>query len=78
MWKHPWMILLTAGVVVELSACAALEETRKHGAHFASWDHMEYSLWRAPPEKITPEDVMTSRQEKWWGERELILVEPIQ
>ena len=78
MWKRPWMTLLTAGVMVGLSACAALEETRKHGAHFASWEHIEYSLWRVPSEEMTLEYVTTSQRENWWGEPEMILVEPIQ
>jgi hypothetical protein len=73
-----WAALLTAGMVIPLSACTASEETRKNGAHFASWQHMGYSLWPAPPGEITERDVVASQRGKWWGEPEVIRVGPIQ
>lgn len=72
--------LLVGGMVAWLPACSArtqffLEETRKNGAHFATWHHVGYSLWRATPEDTTRTDIQAAQQEKWWGE--LIVVEPI-
>jgi hypothetical protein len=61
---------------LSLSACAALEETRQQGAHFASWNHMGYSLMRGDPKTTTKSDVSVAQQEKWWGE--VVRVEPIQ
>ncbi len=59
-----------------LSACAALEETRQQGAHFASWEHMGYSLMRGTPQATTKQDLAEAQQQKWWGE--VVRVEPIQ
>jgi hypothetical protein len=67
--------LIVAGIVMSLSGCAALEETRKDGAHFATWQHMGYSLWRATPKDTTKRDIDASLREKWWGD--VIRVEPI-
>ena len=78
MWKSPWAALLTAAVLISSSACAALEETRKNGAHFATWQHMGYSLWRAPPRVFTLKDIVASHRDKWWGQQEVIWLEPIQ
>lgn len=71
-----WMAALAIGVLFSMSACAALEEERKNGAHFASWQHMGYSLFRATPKETTRVDLAAARKEKWWGE--VIRVEPIQ
>ncbi|MFB3818845.1 MAG: hypothetical protein ACE147_14370 [Candidatus Methylomirabilales bacterium] len=68
--------LVVAGMLLSLSACAALEETRKQGAHFATWQHMGYSLWRGTPKETTRQDIASAQQEKWWGE--VVRVEPIQ
>ncbi|MBI4736919.1 MAG: hypothetical protein HY766_12825 [candidate division NC10 bacterium] len=81
MRKKLWMGLIAAGALFSLSACsastqAALEETRKNGAHFATWHHMGYSLRRATPKETTKQDIAAAQKEKWWGE--VILVEPIQ
>lgn len=81
MRKRLWVGLIVAGALFSLSACsaktqAALEETRKNGAHFATWHHMGYSLWRATPTETTKPDIAAAQKEKWWGE--VILVEPIQ
>jgi hypothetical protein len=65
-----------AVLFLSLSACAALEETRQQGAHFASWEHMGYSLMRGTPQATTKQDVNAAQQQKWWGE--VVRVEPIQ
>jgi len=74
--------LILVAAVLLVSACSArtqffLEETRKNGAHFATWHHMGYSMWRATPEETTQSDIQASGQEKWWGEGEVVRVEPI-
>lgn len=75
MRKGLWAGLVVAVIVISVSGCAALEETRKNGAHFATWQHMGYSLRRATPKETTKRDVEASQREKWWGE--VIRVEPI-
>jgi hypothetical protein len=87
--KNLWMALLATAMLLTLSACsartmAALEEEQKAGAHFATWRHMGYSLYRGTPESTTKGDVERSQQDqclpnqacKWWGE--VVMVEPIQ
>lgn len=75
MRKGLWAVLVVGVIVISVSGCAALEETRKNGAHFATWQHMGYSLWRATPKETTKPDIESSQREKWWGE--VIRVEPI-
>ncbi|MBP2670912.1 MAG: hypothetical protein H6Q85_978, partial [candidate division NC10 bacterium] len=46
-----WMAVLAIGLFALLSACSArtqlaMEETKKNGAHFATWNHMGYSVNR--------------------------------
>lgn len=78
---HVGVALILVGAVLSLSACAPrmqffLKETRKNGAHFSTWHHMGYSVWRATPQETTKGDIQASQREKWWGEA--VLVEPIQ
>ncbi len=88
MRKSLWLAVLAA-LVLTMSACsartkAALEEERQNGAHFATWSHMGYSLFRDTPEATTKQDVELSQKDmclpnqpcKWWGEA--IAVRPIQ
>ena len=89
MRKRVAMGLLAAGLFVSLAACSArtqlaLEEERQNGAHFATWSHMGYSLYRGTPQTTTKEDIAKSQHDmclpsqpcKWWGE--VVKVEPIQ
>ena len=80
MWRRAWVVLVAIGIMVSVSACGSwsryLEDERKNGAHFATWQHMGYSLFRATPKTTTKVDVASAQQEKWWGDP--ILVEPIQ
>ncbi len=85
-----WLGLALAGMVVAVSACspktqAALEDEQKNGAHFATWNHMGYSLKRGTPETTTKRDIERAGGEpcmgmnvkcKWWGE--VVKVQPIQ
>jgi len=83
------VILLAIAVVAFLGACSArtqlaMEETQKNGAHFATWNHMGYSVKRGTPESTTKEDIQLSQNDrclpnqmcKWWGEP--VQVAPIQ
>lgn len=81
MRKRMWLGLIAVGLLLSLSACSARtqffpEETRKNGAHFATWQHVGYSAWRATPKETTKADIAAAQKEKWWGE--VVLVEPIQ
>ena len=80
MQRRAWIALLALAVMVSLSACGSwapyLADERKNGAHFATWQHMGYSLFRATPKDTTKVDIASAQQEKWWGDP--ILVEPIQ
>lgn len=80
MRRRVWVALAVGGMFLSLSACsastmAALEETRKSGAHFATWTHMGYSLRRGTPESTTKQDIEAAQRDKWWGE--VVLVAPI-
>ncbi len=73
MRRQAMMAVLAAAILVAVSACAAstqalLEQERKNGAQFASWQHMGYSLFRATPKKTTKDDLVAAQREKWWGE----------
>ena len=83
------VLLGAAAAVLSLSACSArtqlaMEETQKNGAHFATWNHMGYSVKRGTPESTTKQDITLSQGDqclpnqicKWWGEP--VQVAPIQ
>ena len=89
MRKNLWMGLLATAMLLTFSACSArtmvaMEEEQKAGAHFATWRHMGYSLYRGTPESTTKGDVERSQDDqclpnqtcKWWGE--VVMVQPIQ
>ncbi len=75
-----WAVLLAAGLMLSLSACEGwgryLAEERQNGAHFATWQHMGYSLFRATPQETTKGDIQAAQSEKWWGD--VVRVAPIQ
>ncbi len=74
-----WVGLLVVGVMLSLSACGwgrYLDMERQGGAHFATWQHMGYSLFRATPQETTKSDIQSAQAEKWWGDA--IRVAPIQ
>jgi len=64
--------LLLGGVVVATGACATSEEWaewKKHPTHFASGDHLFFSLRNpegAQP-RVTRADIERARGEGWWG-----------
>lgn len=81
MRRRVWVALAVVGMFLSLSACSArtqvaLEETRKNGAHFATWRHMGYSLKRGTSETTTKRDIEAAQRQKWWGE--VVMVAPIQ
>lgn len=80
MGKSVWFGLLAAVVFVSLVGCSAqtmraLKEEQANGAHFATWQHMGYSLNRATPKDTTKDDIAAAGKEKWWGDP--VRVEPI-
>ena len=83
------MVVLAVGLFALLSACSArtqlaMEETKKNGAHFATWNHMGYSVNRGTPETTTKGDIAIAKADQclpsqtcaWWGEP--VKVQPIQ
>ena len=87
--KNRLLMVMLAVLVVAGAACSArtqlaMEETKKNGAHFATWTHMGYSVNRGTPESTTKSDVEVSKADTclpsqkcaWWGEP--VLVQPIQ
>jgi hypothetical protein len=83
------MAVLAVGLFALLSACSArtqlaMEETKKNGAHFATWRHAGYSVNRGTPETTTKRDIERSKADQclpsqtcsWWGEP--VVVQPIQ
>ena len=88
MKKAVSVILVGGAMILTMSACsartmAALEEEQQNGAHFATWQHMGYSINRGTPEKTTKGDIDVSQHDKclpnleckWWGEP--VMVQPI-
>ncbi len=89
MRKRLAMVVLLAATGMAVSACSARGQffervTRENGAHFATWNHMGYSVWRASPKDTSRQDVAMAQSDKctpsmncpWFGE--VVRVEPIQ
>ena len=87
--KNALVVAMLAALVVAGAACSArtqlaMEETKKNGAHFATWNHMGYSVNRGTPETTTKGDVEIAKADRclpsqtcaWWGEP--VKVQPIQ
>jgi len=54
--KNRLLMVMLAVLVVAGAACSArtqlaMEETKKNGAHFATWNHMGYSVNRGTPSR---------------------------
>jgi hypothetical protein len=77
-------VLVLVGAACSARTQLAVEETQKNGAHFATWNHLGYSVNRGTPESTTKQDVTVAQADrclpnqtcKWWGE--LVKVAPIQ
>lgn len=72
MRNHRLRLLLAAGVLVATAGCATTEEWdiwRNNRAHFASGDHIFFSLRNQSGEKprVTRQDIAVARDEGWWG-----------
>ena len=89
MRKQFTMAILAILAIFAISACSArtqlaMEETKKNGAHFATWRHAGYSVNRGTPETTTKRDIDRSKADQclpsqtcaWWGEP--VVVQPIQ
>jgi hypothetical protein len=77
---HRILILLTAALAG--SACATSEqwaEWRQHSAHFASSEHVGFSMRHrgaSPIPRVSHQDVEKAKAESWWGDP--IVVRPEQ
>jgi hypothetical protein len=64
-----WLLLLTA-VMFSMSGCAMRDWSiwSTNHAHFASRQHMAFSMKSHPTEaSITEEDLQAATREEWWG-----------
>jgi hypothetical protein len=64
-----WLLLLTA-LMFSMSGCASREWTiwATNPAHFASAQHLAFSVKGHPTEaSITEEDMQAAAREEWWG-----------
>lgn len=64
--------LLLAGTLVVTGACASSEEWgewQKHSSHFASGDHLFFSLRNREgmPPQVSRRHLELARTENWWG-----------
>ncbi len=58
------------GAAIMLAGCATGEEWntwKTNGAHFASSDHLYFSVRNTGPARVTRQDIGTARTENWWG-----------
>ena len=66
-------LLLVGGALVAATGCATGEEWniwRSNGAHFASGDHMFFSLRNnrdGSKPVVTRKDITLARDQGWWG-----------
>jgi len=68
MRKRVLMTIATMAILFAVSACADLQIEQLHGAQFASWRHMGYSLFRGTPNTTTKQDIATAQRQQWWGD----------
>ena len=68
MRRRVTMAIMITAILFAVSACADLQAEQKNGAHFASWQHMGYSLFRATPKDTMKQDLVAAQKEKWWGD----------
>ncbi len=68
MWKRVLMTIASTAILFAVSACADLQVEQQHGAQFATWQHMGYSLFRGTPKTTTKQDIATAQRQHWWGE----------
>jgi hypothetical protein len=76
MERLQWWLLLLSAVMFSMSGCATMREWRltalkdwsEHPAHFASADHMVFSMKsHKTAASITQADTAAAEREKWWG-----------
>jgi hypothetical protein len=65
-------LLLVGGALVAATGCATGEEWqiwRSNGAHFASGEHMVFSVRNREGSKatVTRKDITLARDQGWWG-----------
>jgi hypothetical protein len=75
-------VLFLGGVVTATGACATSEERaewKKHPTHFASGDHLFFSLRNreGTQPRVTRSDMERARAEEWWGKTITVTPEQI-
>ncbi len=66
------LLLLVGTVVIAAAGCATSEEWktwRDHGTHFASGEHMFFSLRNreGSSPRVTRRDIQEAKDQAWWG-----------
>jgi len=68
------VLLLLVGAALAGTACASSEqwaEWRAHSSHFASGDHLFFSMKHQgenPTPKVRKKDVDEAKTQSWWGQ----------
>ena len=82
MRNHMRRLVILLTVALASSACATGEqwaEWQQHSTHFASSDHLNFSLrhqGQSPAPRVNQRDVAVAKTESWWGDP--IVVKPEQ
>jgi hypothetical protein len=72
MGRHLRVVLVLLAVVVGSSACATSgqwAQWRQHATHFASGDHLVFSLrnqGERPTPRVTRHDLKEAKAQAWW------------
>ena len=72
MRSQRWRLSVIGGVLLAAAGCASGEEWetwKSHPTHFASGDHMGFSMRNRADSKarVTRQDIASARDEGWWG-----------
>jgi hypothetical protein len=72
MRSYRWNVFLAGGVLLMTAGCATRAEWAEwaaHPAHFASRDHLVFSVrnTEGSTPRVTREDLAVAREQGWWG-----------
>ncbi|MGH7406260.1 MAG: hypothetical protein ACREJA_10345 [Candidatus Methylomirabilales bacterium] len=66
MGKKMKFVLVGLALAGAISGCSSTYGIQPGGPHFASFDHMGYSL-RGEKPRLTKAEASVAKAEKWWG-----------
>lgn len=67
MRKKVGVIIVGVALAGGLSACANTYGIPPGGPHFASWDHLTYSLFEGKKPPLTKAELEEAKKQGWWG-----------